>query len=795
MSDTASEPGGPRRGERRRVPAWRRATAVLLTVALTGCGSALFVVDRSIGERQQEAQGIDAGVRQAIADGALAPLRQRLAARPTGALSLAELNLLCDLHLKAQAFKPAEDCNEHYRRQAEQAGDQTAAAAARRRGALLFLAQGRFEAARDQLRPDAGVHDAFLHALAIARYNARTGEPTASTAVADSLARHQKPEPVYFAASLYAEYGDCANALRLLRDPNRRLLDEYGLGDLTSGRRTTFRLDLVGGFEIGYLGTHSHAPAANVHVEFLAARCLFALGHTTEASRYLDRLRTFPHIAAYAGVHWQVLHLSGRLEQNAGHPAAAAERYRAAIAVIEQSRSAIAGDPALAAFEADTGEVYGDLFELQIAQRDTEGALETIERAKGRLLVERLANVAVLVPHDTTPDRAADLLAARRNADQILRLQTSAPGVADALREQRAVLARIERNSPVLARMTGAQPRRWRELLPPLQPGQAAIVYVAVRNHWHALVIEGDRITAHRAPGPAPVGLEVFLESLQTSEGTGYERLARRLYDHLIRPVLAVTDARDLLVVPFGSLFAIPLGALHDGERPLAATHRLRVVPSLSALAALRPDDGARRPPRGLVLANPLRQDPGKDWSLPHAEEEADAIRRIFPQTTPYIRADATVDRLAAGVRGKSFLHIAAHGTFNRNDPMKSRLLLAGTPADGDLTVEQIHALHLPVAMAVLSACESALRERATGDDLLSLAESFLAAGARTVVGSHWKVDDSASARLMAHFYEALRRGEPAAEAMSTARVAMMREKPHPYFWAGFSVIGADGRM
>jgi CHAT domain-containing protein len=79
-----------------------------------------------------------------------------------------------------------------------------------------------------------------------------------------------------------------------------------------------------------------------------------------------------------------------------------------------------------------------------------------------------------------------------------------------------------------------------------------------------------------------------------------------------------------------------------------------------------------------------------------------------------------------------------------------------------------------------------------------SLARSFLAAGSRSVVGSLWDVDDGGTAALMAHFYRLLAAGAGGAEALAGAQRAMIggsivagsEVSSHPWFWAGFVLIG-----
>jgi len=183
---------------------------------------------------------------------------------------------------------------------------------------------------------------------------------------------------------------------------------------------------------------------------------------------------------------------------------------------------------------------------------------------------------------------------------------------------------------------------------------------------------------------------------------------------------------------------------------------------------------------------------------LPGSKIEVLAIRDSFRRHAP----DAAVDLLQgaqateAAVRQEApkhrYLHLATHGFFA--DPrlrsamlpdektlldsglfgregfigfhpgLLSGLVLAGANQrvqpdhdDGILTALEVAELDLQsVELAVLSACETGLGATAGGEGVLGLQRAFQVAGAKNVVTSLWKVDDEATAALMALFYHKL---------------------------------------
>jgi CHAT domain-containing protein len=78
----------------------------------------------------------------------------------------------------------------------------------------------------------------------------------------------------------------------------------------------------------------------------------------------------------------------------------------------------------------------------------------------------------------------------------------------------------------------------------------------------------------------------------------------------------------------------------------------------------------------------------------------------------------------------------------------------------------------------VLSACETGLGELTAGEGVLGLQRAFHVAGCPNVIGSLWKVDDAATAALMAQFYHELRaRKRSPLEALREAQLTIYR---HP---------------
>jgi Uncharacterized protein conserved in bacteria len=153
---------------------------------------------------------------------------------------------------------------------------------------------------------------------------------------------------------------------------------------------------------------------------------------------------------------------------------------------------------------------------------------------------------------------------------------------------------------------------------------------------------------------------------------------------------------------------------------------------------------------------------------------------------------------MSSNVGQYQIVHFATHGFLNSEHPELSGLVFTttdrnGVKTNGLMPLHDIYSLELSAELTVLSACQTALGKEIKGEGLVGLAHGFMAAGSKSVVASLWKVDDRATAVLMADFYESmLQKGMSPAAALRAAKLKMMRDKQwrEPYYWAGFELQG-----
>lgn len=308
---------------------------------------------------------------------------------------------------------------------------------------------------------------------------------------------------------------------------------------------------------------------------------------------------------------------------------------------------------------------------------------------------------------------------------------------------------------------------------------------------------------------------------LQLDKSVHFQMLSHFLYKQILEKPLSILEKKyaRLLVVRDGLLEYLPFELLDTSEKTISgafSTHdfllshytvsysnsatllhrQMQKTPAKATrnFAGFAPTyeeevDTTDNPPLAYLTR-------AGQYDLQGTKDELNAITQTIGGTK-YIGRNATEERFKKNASKYKILHLAMHALANDQRPDFSELLftkpIPGSVEDGKLRAIELYNMQLNAQMVVLSACGTGYGKLQRGEGILSLGHAFTYAGTPSIVVSQWNVPDASTAEIMTSFYQNLKAGMPKDEALAQAKIAFLHKNPemaHPFFWAGFVVLG-----
>lgn len=457
--------------------------------------------------------------------------------------------------------------------------------------------------------------------------------------------------------------------------------------------------------------------------------------------------------------------------------------------------------------EDQYADAYANAVQLYHQLGMDEDALLMAERGRTRRFLDMLAASQLSLSEEDTAqlNTLQELLTTQKLVEQNLKMQQIYPDLdlvtirkleSDAAKLDKQIAAQQALLDPQLENLINGDAaiqdvEAIRELLPNEQT--SLVTYYLTGEEGVAWVISQDDFTTVTLPISRTLLLS-DINHLRNTISTNKTHAATNaaLYDALIRPLHTSLTGEELILVAHDALHYLPFGSLWDEQEQqyLVEQFTLTQVPSISSLPYIVNNRNAHQGV-ALILGNP-------DSTLKEAATEAKNIADLLGGEA-LLEADATKSALIQQAPEVDILHMAAHGIYDTNAPLRSRIELAtdggkeNGKEDGALYVSDVFALDLSNAnLVVLSACETALGERSLGDEVVGLTRAFLYAGTPAIITTLWKIPDTHTNQLMTSFYQSLQSGQSPAVALQQAQIAMAQQGLDPYYWAAFVLTG-DG--
>jgi CHAT domain-containing protein len=385
--------------------------------------------------------------------------------------------------------------------------------------------------------------------------------------------------------------------------------------------------------------------------------------------------------------------------------------------------------------------------------------------------------------------------------------------------------------------------------------GKNSYAWVISKAHvdWSELKVTADEITALVAALRKPIE--------QNRPHARFDAvLAHRIYEATFGAIASdIGGKKRISVVTNGALTGLPLQLLVQADPTgkhlkdvdwLVRSYAITILPSIGSLRVLRssyiPSPAWKQKPM-IAFADPVFSKKERARALPQQQlairsitqsyrgkrlDTAELAEHLPPlpgtrkevlaiadylnisESDIYLGLAATETRVKeAELDEYRIIYFATHGLVSGEIEEFARVkaepaLALTTPDkpsehdDGLLQASEVAKLNLNADWVVLSACNTAAPGNTPGAEALSgLAQAFFVAGARSLIVSHWNVDDVAAARLMIATFLASSRDPKLshAEALRQSMLAMIDgaksdADADPRLWAPFVVVGEPAK-
>ena len=383
----------------------------------------------------------------------------------------------------------------------------------------------------------------------------------------------------------------------------------------------------------------------------------------------------------------------------------------------------------------------------------------------------------------------------------------------------------------------------WREIQDNLSSGSAAIEFLLAKNdqgenEYYANILKKDA---------NPSCIKLFTEKSLTSIVTTYNTSqAYNLVWQPLRPYL--NNITEIYFSPTGVLHKIAIEYLPDDDlklmnskyklhrlsstREIAQRNQKKEIKSAVVYGGVNYDFLDQSQSGTTTVNEDISNNEQLRDGMAYLPQTLVEMRKIEEVLSSSIRVDTISGNIATessfkNLSGKNvqIAHISTHGfyvpkyrksnftkitlnPFNSLDEQslsRSGLLMAGankavklrkiSGEDGILTAKEIARLDLSgLEIVTLSACETALGDL-SGEGVFGLQRGFKKAGAKTIIMSLWRVDDTATRILMTNFYDLLVKGKSINDAFTQSQHQLKSldngKYSDPKYWAAFIVIDA----
>ncbi|KAF9231840.1 CHAT domain-containing protein [Melanogaster broomeanus] len=422
-----------------------------------------------------------------------------------------------------------------------------------------------------------------------------------------------------------------------------------------------------------------------------------------------------------------------------------------------------------------------------LRQGDTYHAVELLEQGRA-LHWTQIAHFRTSLDHLYSEDPSKEVLVKQfQNLSALLNRRAEVPCTDDTSRIEVEAMERHYRN---LLRQWNKVVEEIRTLkgfsrflLPPLFADLQQAACMGPINVLLASKFSCDAIIVLHVQPPIHLQLNITLEELNNLVSQhhknnqhpepGYKvfvEVMRKLWKRVIFPVVqqlkgCVGKHSRIWWCPTSLFTALPLhyaGEYKHGGQMLSKLFVSSYTPSLSALIKARTRNAKMTQEITFAAIGQATPDTSvtsvtsvKAPALHYIDCELDDIEKLLPipsvMFTKLMGSEATRDQALQMLVDNQWLHLSCHGVQVAEKPFDSHLAMA----DGSVSLlDIINANISSHEFAFLSACETAMGDLSTPDEVIHLAAGLQFMGVKSVIGTLWCVHDDVAYKVVMAFYK-----------------------------------------
>ena len=321
------------------------------------------------------------------------------------------------------------------------------------------------------------------------------------------------------------------------------------------------------------------------------------------------------------------------------------------------------------------------------------------------------------------------------------------------------------------------------------------------------------------------------IDKIINAADTNSSKALKELYNIIITNGIGdrIDKFNSLIISTDGALRLLPFEVLMDGDKYLIESKQIRYTPSAKEFIRTHKfnikDEGkditmfsdpnyesksgkimemvADTPNVNKAVQTRSIKNMGTFKRLRGFKKEEEVLQSSFSGVKLFSRENANEENILA-VKSPKILHITTHGYFISDENITNPMLKSGVALSGaNIGIKQqtgeglVNALKLSglsldgTDLVVLSACETGLVDVKDTSSVASLPKTFIQAGSKNVLMSLWSVDDNSTVELMKEFYTDTQGNENKFnEVLRNAKIKMIKEGKHPFYWAAFIMSG-----